>query len=141
MENMETNCEKIWKIRKISVLVIIIHDSYLPTPPLPAPPPPPQLPFRPPPPPPSMHAYILFSRIEKNHLGIVFCRDYASRDQIYHFIHLILRLLENCEMIWKIRNKPKLNSDKIWKIQEENCEMIWKIWKKNKLNSEIIWKI
>ena len=24
---------------------------------------------------------------------------------------------------------------------EENCEMIWKIWKKNKLNSEMIWKI
>ena len=24
---------------------------------------------------------------------------------------------------------------------EENCEMIWKIWKKGKLNSEIIWKL
>ena len=24
---------------------------------------------------------------------------------------------------------------------EENCEMIWKIWKKDKLNSEMIWKI
>jgi hypothetical protein len=24
---------------------------------------------------------------------------------------------------------------------EENCEMIWKIWKKGKLNSEMIWKI
>ena len=24
---------------------------------------------------------------------------------------------------------------------EENCEMIWKIWKKGKLNSEKIWKI
>ena len=23
----------------------------------------------------------------------------------------------------------------------ENCEMIWKIWKKSKLNSEEIWKI
>ena len=23
---------------------------------------------------------------------------------------------------------------------EENCEMIWKIWKKSKLNSEKIWK-
>ena len=23
---------------------------------------------------------------------------------------------------------------------EENCEMIWKIWKKRKLNSEKIWK-
>jgi hypothetical protein len=35
----------------------------------------------------------LFFRIEKNHPGIVFfARDYASRDQIYHFIHLTLRL-------------------------------------------------
>ena len=33
---------------------------------------------------------------------------------------------ENCEMIWKI-----------WM----QCEMIWKIWKKSKLNSEQIWKI
>jgi hypothetical protein len=24
---------------------------------------------------------------------------------------------------------------------EENCEMIWKIWTKDKLNSEKIWKI
>jgi hypothetical protein len=24
---------------------------------------------------------------------------------------------------------------------EENCEKIWKIWKKGKLNSEKIWKI
>ena len=24
---------------------------------------------------------------------------------------------------------------------EENCEMIWKMWKKSKLNSEKIWKI
>jgi hypothetical protein len=24
---------------------------------------------------------------------------------------------------------------------KENCEMIWKIWKKDKLNSEMIWKI
>jgi hypothetical protein len=24
---------------------------------------------------------------------------------------------------------------------EENCEMIWKIWKKTKLNSEKKWKI
>jgi hypothetical protein len=24
---------------------------------------------------------------------------------------------------------------------EENCEMIWKIWKKSRLNSEKIWKI
>ena len=27
------------------------------------------------------------------------------------------------------------------KNTEENCEMIWKIWKKSKLNSEKIWKI
>ena len=26
---------------------------------------------------------------------------------------------ENCEMIWKIWNKPKLNSEKIWKIQKK----------------------
>jgi hypothetical protein len=32
---------------------------------------------------------------------------------------------ENCEMIWKIWKKSKLNSDKIWKI-----------WRKSKLNSE-----
>jgi hypothetical protein len=37
---------------------------------------------------------------------------------------------ENCEMIWKIWKKYKLNSDKIWKI-----------WKKGKLKSEKIWKI
>jgi hypothetical protein len=24
---------------------------------------------------------------------------------------------------------------------EENCEKIWKIWKKSRLNSEMIWKI
>ena len=23
---------------------------------------------------------------------------------------------ENCKMIWNIRNKSKLNSDKIWKV-------------------------
>ena len=46
-----------------------------------------------PPPPPSIHVYTLPFRIEKNHPGIVFfARDYASRDQIYHFIHLTLRL-------------------------------------------------
>ena len=32
---------------------------------------------------------------------------------------------ENCEMIWKISKKGKLNS-----------ENIWKLWKKSKLNSE-----
>jgi hypothetical protein len=36
----------------------------------------------------------------------------------------------NCEIIWKIWKKLKLNSDKIWTI-----------WKKGKLNSEMIWKI
>ena len=37
---------------------------------------------------------------------------------------------ENGEKIWM---KPKLNSEKIWKIQKKsklNSEMIWKIWKK-----------
>ena len=33
-------------------------------------------------------------------------------------------------MIWKIRQKGKLNSDKIWTI-----------WKKGKLKSDKIWKI
>ena len=37
---------------------------------------------------------------------------------------------ENCEMIWRIQKKEKLNSEKIWKI-----------WNKSKLNSEQIWKI
>jgi hypothetical protein len=32
---------------------------------------------------------------------------------------------ENCEMIWKISKKDKLNSEKIWKL-----------WKKSKFNSE-----
>jgi hypothetical protein len=62
---------------------------------------------------------------------------------------------ENCEMIWKIWKKAKLNSDKIGKIRkksklnsekdmenmEENskleCETIWKVWKK----CEMIWQI
>jgi hypothetical protein len=40
---------------------------------------------------------------------------------------------ENCEMIWKIWKKSKLNSEKIWKMWKNstlNCEMIWKIQKK-----------
>jgi hypothetical protein len=40
---------------------------------------------------------------------------------------------ENCEKIWKIWKKGKLNSELIWKIWKKNklkCEMIWKIWKK-----------
>ena len=40
---------------------------------------------------------------------------------------------ENCEMIWKIQKKSKLNSEKIGKMGKKsrlNCEMIWKIWKK-----------
>ena len=47
-------------------------------------------------------------------------------------------------MIWKIWKKSKLaklNSEKIWTIQNKhklNCEMIWK---KGKSNSEKIWKI
>ena len=58
-------------------------------------------------------------------------------------------------MIGNIWKKPKLNSEKLWKIQKKivkryekygrksrlNSEMIWKIWKKSKLNSEMIWKI
>jgi hypothetical protein len=39
-------------------------------------------------------------------------------------------------MIWNIRKKSKLNSEKIWNIWEENSEKIWKIQKKSKLNSE-----
>jgi hypothetical protein len=38
-----------------------------------------------------------------------------------------------CEMIWKICEKSKLKSEKIWKI--------WKIWKTSKWESEKIWKI
>jgi hypothetical protein len=37
---------------------------------------------------------------------------------------------ENCEKIWKIWNKSRLNS-----------EMLCKIWKKSKMISEMIWKI
>jgi hypothetical protein len=40
---------------------------------------------------------------------------------------------ENCEMIWKIRKKSRLNSQMIWKIRKKsglNIEMIWKVWKK-----------
>jgi hypothetical protein len=40
---------------------------------------------------------------------------------------------ENCEIIWKMWKKSKLNSVKIRKI--------WKIWKKPKLIGEKIWKI
>jgi hypothetical protein len=41
---------------------------------------------------------------------------------------------ENCEMIWKIWMKSKLNSDKIctiWKKGKLNSQMIWKIWMKS----------
>ena len=51
---------------------------------------------------------------------------------------------DNCEIIWKIQEKSKLNSEKIGKTGKKsrlNCEMIWKIWKKGKLNSGKIWKI
>ena len=57
------------------------------------------------------------------------------------------RKLWNDRKIWR---KSKLNSEKIWKIDENyekigkiwmKCEMIWKIWKKSKLKSEKIWKI
>ena len=44
------------------------------------------------PPPPSIHVYTFFFRIQKNYPEIVFfARDYASRDQIYHFIYLTLK--------------------------------------------------
>ena len=39
--------------------------------------------------------------------------------------------------------KPKLKSEKRWKIHKKSklhCEKIWKLWKKSKLNSEKIWK-
>jgi hypothetical protein len=78
------NSEMIWKIWKISVVVIITTNETSSSSPF-CP-----LPFHPPPPP-SMHVYTLFFRIEQNHPGIVFARDYASRDQSYHFIHLTLR--------------------------------------------------
>jgi hypothetical protein len=82
MENTEENCEKIWKIWKkgnlksemiwkiwkISVLVIITPKETT-----------------------SSSLYILFFRIEKNYPGIGFLLETASRDQIYHFIHLALR--------------------------------------------------
>ena len=51
---------------------------------------------------------------------------------------------ENCEIIWKIQKKGKLNSEKIWKIWKKgklNSEKRGKFWKKSKLNSEKIWKI
>ena len=37
---------------------------------------------------------------------------------------------ENCEKIWKIWKKSRLNS-----------EMIWNIMRKSRLNSEMIWKL
>jgi hypothetical protein len=88
------NSEKIWKIWKISVChnytqrdlpLLRHHRPHRPPPPHPPPPPPSSSPF--------IHVYTLFFRNEKNHPGIVFfARDYASRDQIYHFIHLTLKL-------------------------------------------------
>ena len=46
--------------------------------------------------------------------------------------------------IWKLWKKPKLNCEKISKIQKKgklNNEMIWKMWKKSNLNSEKIQKM
>jgi hypothetical protein len=60
--------EMIWKIWKISVLVIITPKETSSS---------------------SSSLYTLFFRIEKNHPGIVFVRDYASRDQIYNFIFIL----------------------------------------------------
>ena len=37
---------------------------------------------------------------------------------------------ENCEMIWKIQKKSKLNSEKIGTIWKKNSEKIGKIRKK-----------
>ena len=68
MKKSKLNSEMIWKIWKISVLVIPTPKE---TPSFRLPPPQP-----PPPPPsssPSIHVYALFFRIEKNHPGIVFC--------------------------------------------------------------------
>ena len=88
------NCEMIWKIWKILITPKETSSSpfsssssstYFASSSFPSLPPPP-------PPPPAMHKYTLFFRIEKNHPGIVFVIDYASRDQIYHFIHLTLTL-------------------------------------------------
>jgi predicted nucleic acid-binding protein len=61
--------EMIWKIWKISVLVIITPKETSSSS--------------------SSSLYTLFFRIEKNHPGIVFVRDYASRDQIYNFIFIL----------------------------------------------------
>jgi hypothetical protein len=46
----------------------------------------------------------------------------------------------NCENIWKIWKKSKLNSGDIENM-DENSVKIGKIRKKSKLNSEKIWKI
>jgi hypothetical protein len=62
--------EMIWKIWKISVLVIITPKETSSSSS-------------------SSSLYTLFFRIEKNHPGIVFVRDYASRDQIYNFIFIL----------------------------------------------------
>jgi hypothetical protein len=43
---------------------------------------------------------------------------------------MIGEIWKECDKIWKVWKKNKLNSEKIWKI-----------WKKSKLNSEMIWKI
>jgi hypothetical protein len=46
---------------------------------------------------------------------------------------------ENCEMIWILWKKHKLNSEKKWRIRKKsklNIEMIWKIWKKRQKRYE-----
>jgi hypothetical protein len=62
-KNGKLNSEMIWKIWKISVLVIITpkdtSSSFSPCPP----------------PPPSIHVYIYFFRIKENHPGIIFLLD------------------------------------------------------------------
>ena len=78
MENMEDFCVSHNYSQRDRLLFPRHHRHRRPTPP--PPPPPPPLPS-------SLYTciYIVFFRIEKNHPEIVlFARDYASRDQIYH---------------------------------------------------------
>jgi hypothetical protein len=59
----------------------------------------------------------LFFRIEKNHPGIVwvFWLDYVSRDQIYHFIHLTLRLFSTPQWERARDRLPGVHSEHIRK--------------------------
>jgi hypothetical protein len=93
MENMKKsklNSEMIWKIWKISVLVITTPLRLLI---LPHPPPP-------------LYMYMhCFSELKRIILEYFFVRDYASRDKIYHFIHLALRnTSENADTLGVLHN-------------------------------------